>query len=130
MRYPSVDPVESIRGVYALIVDPDARRRELLAAILQYCGAYVRDSDSVDRALRLIGEIRPDVLVAEFASVGAALIGDLRRLKADRGGVVPAIALGAHGLEANALADGFDAFLPTPFVPWDLCRLVGSITTS
>lgn len=124
------DPgLESIRGVYALIVDPDERRRALVTTILEYCGACVRESDSAAHALQLILEVRPDVLVAGFSAAGSALIGDLRQLKAEHGGVVPAIAVGASGLESSALAGGFDAFLATPFVPWALCRLVSSITT-
>ena len=130
MPYGRVGVLESIRGVYALIVDPDARRRALLMTILTYCGAYVRESDSAERAIRLIGEVRPDVLVADFSDVGSALVGDLRQLKADRGGVVPAIALGAKGLEATALAGGFDAFLATPFVPWQLCELISDMTAA
>jgi CheY-like chemotaxis protein len=129
MPYRDVDAIE-IHGVYALIVDPDARRRAVLTTILQYCGAYVRESDSAERAIRLIAEVRPDVLVTDFSSIGAALIDDVRRLKADRGGVVPALALGAKGHEQNALAQGFDAFLETPFPAWDLCRKISTITTS
>lgn len=128
MPYPGAGALESIRGVYALIVDSDARRRALLGTTLRYCGAYVRESDSSERAIRLIGQIRPDVLITEFSPGGSALIEDVRRLKADHGGVVPAIALGAKGLEAAALAGGFNAFLATPFVPWQLCRLISSIT--
>ena len=130
MHDPRVVALESIRGVYALIVDPDATRRTLLTAILQYCGAYVRESDSAARAVRLVSEMRPNVLVAEFSSVGGALIADLRRMKAEHGGVVPVIAVGARGSEASALAGGFDAFLPTPFVAWELCRLVSSVTAA
>ena len=129
MSYAGVRAVESIRGVYALIVDPDAQRRALLSTVLEYCGAYVRESESPERAMRLIGEIRPDVVIADFSPGGHALIEDVRRLKADRGGVVPAIALGAKGLEAAALAGGFTAFVATPFAPWELCRLISTLTT-
>jgi CheY-like chemotaxis protein len=129
MPYPGAVAVDSIRGIYALIVDPDARQRSLLTRILVYCGAYVRESETAERALRLIAEVRPDVVVADFSAVGSVLIGEVRRLKADHGGVVPAIAFGARGLEPTALAGGFDAFLPTPFVPWRLCKLVNDVTS-
>jgi CheY-like chemotaxis protein len=126
MAFPGVSASDSIRGVYTLIVDADLGRRSLLTTILRYCGAYVQAADTVDNALRLIHQMRPDVLVAEFAGVGVGLISDLRALKSEHAGV-PAIALGTGASEEAARSRGFDEFLVTPFLPWDLCRLVGRL---
>ena len=116
----------SIRGVYALIVGGDARQRALLTAVLLYCGAYVQSANTVARALELIQQIRPDVVVADFSDVGPRLIDAVRERKTEHGGLVPAIALGASNLERIARDRGYDAFLTVPVVPWELCRVVGT----
>jgi hypothetical protein len=42
--------------------------------------------------------------------------------------MVPAIALGPSALEETARARGFNGYLVWPFAPWQLCRLVASVT--
>jgi CheY-like chemotaxis protein len=64
--------VDSLVGVHALVVDEDAACRRLLSSILRYCGALVTTTASADRALKVLGVAKCDVLVVELAMAGRA----------------------------------------------------------
>ena len=113
-----------------LVVDDDADARELLTATLGYYGAEVVTAENAGEALALIPEVRPDVLLSDIGMSGEdgfALIRRVRALPADRGGVVPAVALTAYAAandRARSLAAGFQMHMPKPFDPLELARLV------
>ena len=123
--------VDSLVGVHTLVVDSDQECRQLLSAILRYCGALVTTTASANEALKIMSVAKCDVLVIEIALPGESgvdLIHRVRGLKPEDGGVVRAIALsGRAGDLDDAVAAGFDAHLTKPVDPWVLCRLVAML---
>jgi CheY-like chemotaxis protein len=122
--------VDSLRGVWVLIVDGNPRGRETLREILSYCGALVTTTASVVDALGVMRQMKPDVLIVALPQDDDfAFIRQVRGLKPEDGGVVPAIAI-AHDVDDDlARSRGYQASLRTPLDPWELCRLVSSLMT-
>jgi CheY-like chemotaxis protein len=122
--------LDSLRGVWVLVVDADPRGRRALGDVLRYCGALVTSIASGEEAFGVMRRVRPDVLVVGLADgESVAFIRRLRRLKPEDGGVVPAIAIAGHGDDDLARARGFQGCLRTPLDPWELCRLVSNLMT-
>lgn len=123
--------VESLSGIHALVVDHDHACRDLLSAILRYCGALVTTTSSAKEALNVMGIAKCDVVVVDLVLPGESgfdLIRRVRALKPEQGGVVRAIALsGRAGDRDDAMTAGFDAHLTKPIEPWRLCRLVSTL---
>lgn len=123
--------IDSLRGVWVLIVDGNPRGREALSEILTYCGALVTAMASVDEALGVMRQVKPDVLiVALLDDRDFAFIREVRGLKPEDGGVVPAIAIARDAADDLARARGYQACLRTPLDPWELCRLVSNMMTA
>jgi CheY-like chemotaxis protein len=128
--------VDSLRGVHVLVVDDEADCRDLLTAILGYCGALVTTAGSTGEALHVMELIKPDVIVADpvmEAEDGFALIRRVRALKPDDGGMVPAIAVSALTADTDrerARASGFDAYVAKPINPWELCRTISALVSA
>ncbi|HET7343731.1 MAG TPA: hypothetical protein VFL90_19865 [Methylomirabilota bacterium] len=122
---------DSLRGVYVLIVDDNATRRQLLHEVLQYCGALVRDADGVEVAHAVLREVTPSVMVL---AVGApadeawALVRFVRSRRLEHGGKMPAVAVGPGALADTARLNGVDAYVVEPVDAWALCRLVAEVT--
>jgi PleD family two-component response regulator len=98
-------------GVHVLLVDPDDDARDLLIAVLAYCGASVTSAASEIEALALANTKTPDVVVAEVAMPEGDGYGLARRVTA----------------LTEPRASGFDAHFPKPVDPWALCRMVASL---
>ncbi|MGH7278702.1 MAG: response regulator, partial [Candidatus Rokuibacteriota bacterium] len=101
-----------------------------------YCGALVVTVPSARAALKALSTVTPDILLTEVTMPhedGYWLLREVRGLAAERGGRIPAIALTGHTRDHSRqrlLAAGFDACLPKPVEPWDLCRTIASLLTS
>ena len=122
--------VDSLRGVLVLVVDGNPRGRETLREILSYCGALVTPTASVDEAAGVMRQVKPDVLIVALPDDDdVAFIRDVRSLKPEDGGVVPAIAIARDADDDLARSRGYQASLRTPLDPWELCRLVSSLMT-
>jgi len=122
--------VDSLRGVLVLVVDSNPRGRETLREILSYCGALVTPTASVDEAAGVMRQVKPDVLIVALPEDDdVAFIRDVRSLKPEDGGVVPAIAIARDADDDLARSRGYQASLRTPLDPWELCRLVSSLMT-
>jgi len=122
--------VDSLRGVWILVVDSDPHGRRTLVEILSYCGALVTPLASVDEALSVMRQVKPDLLLVALLDDDFGFIRQVRALKPEDGGVVPAIAVGAaDGVDDLARARGFQAYVRTPLDPWGLCRLVSRMMT-
>jgi len=122
--------VDSLRGVWVLIVDSNPRGRETLGEILSYCGALVAAMASADDALSVMRQVKPDVLIVALPDDDDfAFIRQVRSLKPEDGGVIPAIAIARDVDDDLARARGYQAYLRTPLDPWELCRLVSSLMT-
>jgi signal transduction histidine kinase/CheY-like chemotaxis protein len=123
-----------LTDVRLLIVDDDPDGREMVAELLQGLGAIVTCSASGDEALTLVGEVKPDVIVADIAMPGVdgfTMMGRLRGTLGDR--KPPAIALSAYARaedQARALASGFDAHLPKPLDAFLLVRTIRALVAT
>jgi CheY-like chemotaxis protein len=124
-------PRESLVGVHVLVVDNDPEACELLATILEYCGALVTTVTSAEAALASVKRIVPDVIVCDIVMETHDGYWFLSALRAQPGGArVPVIAATAyddlHRAE-RTLSAGFDGHVRKPIDPWELARLVGGL---
>lgn len=123
----------SLRGARALVVDDDHDTREILSVMLRRYGAEIRTASSAQEALATFSAWRPDILVSDIGMPvedGYALIEKVRRLTAEEGGEIPAIALTAFaGTQdrEHAISSGFQQHLSKPVEPVNLARTVARI---
>jgi signal transduction histidine kinase/CheY-like chemotaxis protein len=124
-------------GLRALVVDDDPNARDLVSAILAECEAEVKTAASAAEALAILGdrsEWQPDVLILdiEMSDVdGYELMRRVRKLPAERGGRVPAVALTAYARvedRMKALSAGFQMHVPKPVEPAELLTVLASVT--
>jgi signal transduction histidine kinase len=116
----------SLKGVRTLIVDDEPDAREVVAAVLEQCGAEVLVSESVQQALAVFERDRPQLVVADIEMPGEdgySLIRKIRSLPSSRGGQTPAVALTAHASTSDRirlLDAGFEVHVPKPVQPTEL----------
>jgi len=117
-------------AVHVLLVDDSPEVREALTAVLEREGAVVTAANTAERALDLLQRLRPDVLLSDLEMPdkdGYWLIGQVRALAPDLGGLTPAACLtGNTGPEdrARVLGAGFQYHIAKPF---DIRRLLGIV---
>ncbi|MDQ3754101.1 MAG: PAS domain S-box protein, partial [Acidobacteriota bacterium] len=138
-RHPQV--VEGIKiecppeldGVRVLVVDDEPDARQLLTVVLERCGAKILTASSATEALRLLAEVRPDVLLSDIGMPGEdgySLIRKVRALPAEQGGRTPAAALTAYASAEDrkrVLLAGFQLHIPKPVEPTELITVVASL---
>lgn len=107
-------------GVRVLVVDDARAVRDVVTHILLQDGAKVTAVGSAEEALAALQGERPDVLLSDLAMPGKGgywLIGQVRALPPESGGVTPAAALTAFsGPEhrASVLRAGFQLHVEKP----------------
>jgi CheY-like chemotaxis protein len=118
-------------GVRVLLVDSSQSIREVVTAMLEDYGAGVTAVGTADEALEALERERPDVLLSALAMPdkgGYWLIGQVRALPPERGGLTPAAALtGFTGPEhrASILRAGFQYHIEKPVTLEKLVGVVG-----
>ena len=122
----------ALDGVRVLLVEDTDDTRELLAFALEHCAAVVTTAASATEALESFQRDRPQILVTDLAMPYHDGYGLLRQVRALAPGAaaVPAVALTAFTerySKDQALAAGFDAFIPKPIDPTDLCRALRQV---
>jgi PAS domain S-box-containing protein len=123
----------NLDGVRVLVVDDALDERELFAEVLSRAGARVETADSAAAALHAIERVRPDVIVSDIAMPGEDGCVLLRKVRAHADPAVaatPALAVTAHARaedRQNAIAAGFQRYVPKPVQPKDLVRTVGAL---
>jgi CheY-like chemotaxis protein len=126
--------LDSLSGIYALVVDSEKERRSLVTGILRYCGALVTPVETHETAFSVMELLKPDVVVADFSQPDdgpLAFIRRVRALKPEEGGMVAAIAVGDSPDGAPlARGRGYDAYIARPLDPWELCRVVSRLLTT
>jgi signal transduction histidine kinase/ActR/RegA family two-component response regulator len=124
----------SLKSMRVLVVDDEADAREVVAAVLEACGAHVMATGSAADALEVLQRERPDLLVADIEMPGEdgyTLIRKVRSLAADRGGQIAALALTAYASSsdrAKALEAGFNRHVPKPVEPRELISVIDMLT--
>jgi signal transduction histidine kinase/CheY-like chemotaxis protein len=122
-----------LAGLKVLVVDDVPDALELTSQVLAACGATVLVAASAQEALAMVESERPAVLISDIGMPdvdGFELLRRVRRLGAQRGGAVPAIALTAFTRQqdrVNALQAGFTAYVAKPVDAADLIATVAAL---
>jgi CheY-like chemotaxis protein len=128
---PAAADFRALDGVRVLLVEDTDDTRELLAFALEHCAAVVTTAASAAEALEAFRRSRPQILVTDLAMPhhdGYWLLREVRALAP--AAAVPAVALTAYTERYSrdqVLAAGFDAFIPKPIDPTDLCRALRQV---
>jgi CheY-like chemotaxis protein len=121
---------QRIDDVRVLVVDDDADARDVMQRLLGLHGARVTTAASAQEALDLIATFQPNILISDIGMPledGYDLIGRLRRLPPELGGLLPALALTAFARPEDgtrAVEAGYQLHLAKPVNPEDLVRAV------
>lgn len=125
----------SLSGVHALIVEDDVDNRNVIAAVMERCGATVECSTTAADALLRIARRKPDVIIADIGLPGIDGCALLERLRSDgpsAGRNTPALALTVFGRaheQERILAAGFNALRQKPIEPADLANEVARLVS-
>ena len=117
-------------SVHVLVVDDSPLFLDALTGVLEWHGATVTAVGTAEKALEVVEQLRPDVLLSDLEMPekdGYWLIGRVRALAPDRGGLTPAACLtGSAAPEdrARILRAGFQYHIVKPF---DMSRLLGIV---
>lgn len=120
-------------GIHVLAVDDEKDSREMLAGLLETCGARVTPAASAEEAFARLRDERPTLIVSDIGmpgESGLSLIARIRALPAREGGDVPAVALTAYARaedRTRCLLAGFDSHVPKPVEPIELAAVVASL---
>jgi CheY-like chemotaxis protein len=129
----AVEEVVRLDGVRVLVVDDDAESLTLVEAMLARAGAAVRTSRSAHEAMEHLRAWSPSVLVSDIGMPeedGYSLIRRIRALAPGEGGGTPAIAMTGYGRPQDrqqAIAAGFNVYVPKPVDPVELTGLIASL---
>ncbi|HEX9161860.1 MAG TPA: ATP-binding protein, partial [Thermoanaerobaculia bacterium] len=128
----AAEPTTDLRDLSVLLVDDDADTRDLVSAILRSAGADVHAADSVRRALEMLEENKPHVIVSDIAMPredGFVLLGRVREAGDDTR-AIPIIALTASGepfAEEHLRGSGFDGYVRKPLDPAHLVKVIADL---
>jgi CheY-like chemotaxis protein len=120
-----------LRSVHVLVVDDSSIIREVLTRMLESHGAIVTAVGSAEQALDLLEQLRPDVLLSDLEMPkkdGLWLIGQVRALAPERGGLTPAACLTTFSApedRARILRAGFQYHITKPITMPRLIGIVG-----
>jgi len=113
-----------------LVVDDERNQRLTLSHILTEEGFDVVTAESGERAVRLCGEGRFDVVLLDVRLPGIDGVETARRIRRTQDPLVILMsAYRVEQLELEALADGARAFLRKPIDPATLLDLVRQVPT-
>ncbi|MEH1815495.1 MAG: response regulator [Nostoc sp.] len=122
-----------LAGLKVLVVDDEADTRNFLSFMFEEYGAFATAVASVDEALAVLEQAKPDILISDIGMSGQdgyTLIRKLRSLEPEKGGRIPAIALTAYTREEDrlkALSAGFQQHLSKPIDPNKLIAAVANV---
>jgi signal transduction histidine kinase/ActR/RegA family two-component response regulator len=123
-------PLNQLR---VLIVENDTDSREMLVTVLEQFGVNATAVASVAEALEAIEQTRPDVLISDIgmpSEDGYDLIRKLRALPAERGGMIPAIALTGYVSSkdrAKSISTGYQEHIAKPIEPSKLIGIIADV---
>jgi CheY-like chemotaxis protein len=121
-------------GIRVLLVESEPQIREVVADVLEQCGAHVTAVDSAVAGLAILKRDKPDALVSSLSMPdkdGYWLIREVRKLPPDQGGDVPAAAFTGLTTPEDRLAAlraGFQSHIPKPVALSQLAEVVALLT--
>jgi two-component system cell cycle response regulator DivK len=105
-------------GAQILVVEDNERNMKLFRAVLHASGYRTLEAATGERAVELVFEHRPDLVLMDIQLPDIDGVEALARLRADeRLSSVPVLALTAQAMEGDRerfLAAGFDGYLSKP----------------
>jgi CheY-like chemotaxis protein len=119
-----------LRGISVLVVEDDGDTRDTLRMILESQGAAVTSASAASEALVAVKRSPPDAVVSDIGMPhenGHSFLRELRALKPELGGRIPAIALTADSSRESRLESrdsGFHYHLEKPIDPTKLVDLL------
>jgi signal transduction histidine kinase/AmiR/NasT family two-component response regulator len=123
----------TLSGLRVLIVDDEPDVRDLITTVVEESGAKAIAVESVPEAIKELEQWQPDVLVSDIAMPvedGYTLIRKVRNIEAERGGLLPAVALTAYVREEDceqAIASGFQMHISKPVDTTQLVMALASL---
>jgi CheY-like chemotaxis protein len=106
--------------MHVLVIDDDARLRQVLARLLRSCGSIdVHEAADGEEALAALPALHPDLILTDCHMPRMDGIAFVRLLRA-RGDQTPVIMLSGHGdphLIVTAIKAGVNNYLPKPINP-------------
>ena len=117
-------------GIRVLVVDDELDMRDVIAFSLEQSGAEVIAVATATKALEVLAQFQPDILVSDIGMPdmdGYMLIRQIRALPSEQGGQIKAIALTAYAADFDqrqALQAGFQQHLAKPIEPAVLVRAI------
>ncbi|WP_375469721.1 AAA family ATPase [uncultured Nostoc sp.] len=124
------DQSSPLSGLQILVVDDDADMREFLSFMLEQYGATVITVTSAIAALTALSQSQPNLIISDIGMPemdGYMLMRQVRSLKPEQGGAIPAIALTAYAGEMDqqqAIAVGFQQHISKPVDPEELVKAI------
>lgn len=124
---------EILEGLRVLVVDDNEDVRELSNIALTQGGAEVRTADTVQAALEILKDWKPNILIADIGMPGEDgydLIRAVRALELDAGGTIPALALTGYvsAIDVGRVrAAGYHTHMAKPVSPRDLVLAVANL---
>ena len=118
-----------------VVVDDQEKVRSSVGHFLADKGAQVEACQNVDEALEAVPRLQPDLIISDIRMPekdGFALLHAVRLLDEESSREVPVIAMTAHEPETEqivARSPLFDGFLPKPFTPTALMRVISNVLT-
>jgi PAS domain S-box-containing protein len=122
-----------LSGLEILVVDDDADMRGFLPFMLEQYGATVIVVASASEALTALSQSQPNLMISDIGMPemdGYMLMRQVRSLKPEQGGTIPAIALTAYAGEMDyqqAIAVGFQQHISKPVDPEELVKAIVSL---
>lgn len=110
-------------SAHILVVDDDARLRELLSRYLAEQGFRITIAESAEKAREKLGFVSPDLVVLDVMMPGESGLSLAEFLHRERDQRVPVLLLSARGAPDDRVAGfeaGADDYLPKPFDPREL----------
>jgi CheY-like chemotaxis protein len=124
-----------LQGMTLLVVEDDLDSLDMLEAFLRYFGASVLRASTGFEGLARLRERVPDVIISDLnmpGMNGLEMMCEIRCLPAERGGLVPAIALTASTDDATkqiTLESGFQLHMGKPISPDKLAHEAARLVT-
>lgn len=131
---PVSDAMKNPKILKILLVEDDEDSREMLKIMFEQSGMEITGVSSAAEAVEALPKIKPDVLISDIGlpnEDGYQLIGKVRRLSPEQGGLTPAIALTGYVSvqdQNHALNVGFQEHLSKPVDIDELLELVKKLT--
>ncbi len=114
-----------------LIVEDNEHTRDIFRTTLEHAGYEVVEASDGEQALERVREMRPDLVLMDFAMPRLDGLSCLRILKAEAATEpIPIIAVTAHGemeFRIEASLAGCDGFLAKPVEPTEMVRAVEAL---